>query len=75
MAGFTKEQITQIQAACAEHIANCLMPMKLPNMDDVDEFAISWWGSEVDNVSISNAIEEGTMSSFAVAVLEHFYRQ
>ena len=73
MSEFTEEQLAQIQAACAEHIVNCLIPFQVPNMDDVDEFAISWWGSEVDNVSISNAIEEGTMSSFAVAVLEHFH--
>ena len=74
MAEFTKEQIAQIQAACAEHIANCLVPMKLPNMDDVDEFAISWWGCELDEIPIAEAIEEGTMSSFAIAVIQQFCR-
>lgn len=72
MAEFTKEQMAQIQAACAEHIAKCLVPMKLPNMDDVDEFAISWWGSETDELSISEAIEEGNMSNFVIAVLNRF---
>ena len=74
MAAFTKEQLAQIQAACAEHIANCLVPMQLPNMDDVDEFAISWWGCELDEIPIAEAIEEGTMSSFAIAVIQQFCR-
>lgn len=72
MAEFTKEQMAQIQAACAEHIANCLVPMKLPNMDAVNEFAIHWWGSETDEFSISEAIEEGNMSNFAIAILNRF---
>ena len=71
MAEFTKEQMAQIQAACAEHIANCLVPMKLPNMDTVDEFAINWWRAETDQ-PIQTAVEEGTMSCFVIAVLNRF---
>ncbi len=71
MAEFTKEQMAQIQAACAEHIANCLAPMKLPNMDAVDEFAMHWWQVETDQ-SIQTAVEEGTMSCFVIAVLNRF---
>jgi hypothetical protein len=71
MAEFTKEQMAQIQAACAEHIANCLVPMKLPNMDAVDEFAIHWWTHETDQ-PIQTAVEEGTMSCFVIAVLNRF---
>jgi len=71
MAEFTKEQIAQIQAACAERIANCLVPMKLPNMDVVDEFAMHWWQVETDQ-SIQTAVEEGTMSCFVIAVLNRF---
>ena len=71
MAEFTKEQMAQIQAACAEHIANCLVPMKLPNMDVVDEFAMHWWQVETDQ-SIQTAVEEGTMSCFVIAALNRF---
>lgn len=71
MAEFTKEQMAQIQAACAEHIANCLVPMKLPNMDAVDKFAMHWWQVETDQ-SIQTAVEEGTMSCFVIAVLNRF---
>jgi hypothetical protein len=71
MADFTKEQMAQIQAACAEHIANCLVPMKLPNMDAVDEFVMNWWQVET-NQPIQTAIEEGTMSCFVIAVLNRF---
>jgi len=71
MAEFTKEQMAQIQAACAEHIANCLVPMKLPNMDAVDKFAMNWWRAETDQ-SIQTAVEEGTMSCFVIAVLNRF---
>jgi len=73
MAEFTKEQMAQIQSACAEHIANCLTPLKLPNMDVIDEFATAWWHLETDQ-PIQTAVEEGTMSCFALAVLNRFCR-
>jgi hypothetical protein len=36
--------------------------------DDFDEFAIFWWGSETDSLTVTEAIESGQMSSFIRAV-------
>lgn len=39
-------------------------------IDDLDEFAIYWWGPDVDGEnSLADAIESGQMSEFARAVL------
>lgn len=41
-------------------------------IDDLDEFAIYWWGPDVDGEnSLAEAIESGRMSEFARAVLGH----
>lgn len=41
-------------------------------IDDLDEFAIYWWGPDVDGEnSLAEAIESGQMSEFARAVLGH----
>ena len=44
---------------------------KVPT-DDLDEFAVYWWGPDVDGEnSLADAIESGRMSEFARAVLGH----
>lgn len=41
-------------------------------IDDLDEFAVYWWGPDVDGEnSLADAIESGQMSEFARAVLGH----
>ena len=41
-------------------------------IDDLDEFAVYWWGPDVDGEnSLAEAIESGQMSEFARAVLGH----
>ena len=74
MAEFTKEQMAQIQAACADAIAICSVPKELPYDHDVDEFSIHWWGSEPENLSVCDAIDNGIMSDFVYAVLKQFCR-
>jgi len=72
MAEFTKEQMAQIQSACAEAIAICSVPKELPYDLDVDEFLTHWWGLEPENLSVFDAIDNGMMSDFAFAVLKQF---
>lgn len=40
--------------------------------DDMDEFCIYWWGSNTDERTIADAIEDGSMSTFVRAVLTWF---
>jgi hypothetical protein len=44
------------------------MPERL-SPDDLDEFCLYWWGSDTDERTITDAIEDGSMSTFAKAVL------
>jgi hypothetical protein len=36
--------------------------------DDLDEFATFWWGPETDNLTVTEAIENGQMTAFIRAV-------
>lgn len=47
------------------------MPEELPT-HDLDEFCTYWWGSEPEEYSIADAVEDGSMLSFAKAVLTWF---
>jgi hypothetical protein len=40
-----------------------------PTDEELDEFAIYWWGSETDERSVSDVIECGSMAAYAQAVL------
>ena len=35
----------------------------------LEEFCVNWWGSDTDEPTVTEAIEKGTMASFAEAVL------
>ncbi len=45
-----------------------------PTDEELDEFAIYWWGSEIDERSVSDVIESGSMAAFARAVLDRWGR-
>jgi hypothetical protein len=45
-----------------------------PTDQELDEFAIYWWGSETDERSVSDVIECGSMAAYARAVLARFGR-
>jgi len=40
-----------------------------PTDEELDEFVIYWWGSEIDERSVSDVIECGSMAAYARAVL------
>ena len=40
--------------------------------DDLDEFALFWWGSDVDERTVSDVLESGSVTAFARAVLNRF---
>jgi hypothetical protein len=52
-------------------------PPEPPTDEELDEFAIYWWGPDTDErtVSVSDAIECCNMVSFARAVLERWGNQ
>jgi hypothetical protein len=39
--------------------------------DDWDEYATYWWGAETDELSVTDAIENGLMTQFILDVLAH----
>ncbi len=39
--------------------------------DDWDEYATYWWGSETDELSVTDAIQNGLMTQFILDVLAH----
>jgi hypothetical protein len=45
-----------------------------PTDEELDEFAIYWWGSETDERSVSDVIESGSMAAYARAVLTRWGR-
>ena len=45
-----------------------------PTDEELDEFAIYWWGSETDERSVSDVIECGSMAAYARAVLARWGR-
>jgi hypothetical protein len=45
-----------------------------PTDEELDEFAIYWWGSETDERSVSDVIECGSMAAYAQAVLARWGR-
>jgi len=45
-----------------------------PMNEELDEFAIYWWGSETDERSVSDVIECGSMTAYARAVLARWGR-
>jgi hypothetical protein len=45
-----------------------------PTDEELDEFAIYWWGSETDERSVSDVIECGSMAAYAQAVLARYGR-
>jgi len=42
--------------------------------EELDEFAIYWWGSETDERSVSDVIECGSMAAYARAALSRYGR-
>ena len=40
--------------------------------DDLDEFALFWWGSDVDERTVSDVLDSGSVTAFARAVLNRF---
>lgn len=54
---------TDFRALCAELHA-----------EELDEFAIYWWGPETDERSVSDVIECGSMAAYARAVLARWGR-
>ena len=45
-----------------------------PTDEELDEFAIYWWGSETDESLVSDMIEFGSMAAYARAVLARWGR-
>ena len=45
-----------------------------PTDEGLDEFAIYWWGSEIDERSVSDVIECGSMAAYAQAALARWGR-
>ena len=45
-----------------------------PTDEELDEFAIYWWGSEIDERSVSDVIECGSMAAYARAALTRWGR-
>jgi hypothetical protein len=45
-----------------------------PTDEELDEFAIYWWGPETDERSVSDVIESGSMAAFAQAALARWGR-
>jgi hypothetical protein len=45
-----------------------------PTDEELDEFAIYWWGSETDERSVSDVIECGSMAAYAQAALARWGR-
>jgi hypothetical protein len=45
-----------------------------PTDEELDEFAIYWWGSEIDERSVSDVIECGSMAAYARAALARYGR-
>jgi hypothetical protein len=40
-----------------------------PTDEELDEFAVFWWGSDTDERTVTDVIECGSMTAFARAVL------
>ena len=36
--------------------------------DDLDEFAVFWWGPDPDTLTVTEAIESGQMTAFIRAI-------
>jgi hypothetical protein len=45
-----------------------------PTDEELDEFAIYWWGTETDERSVSDVIECGSMAAYAQAALARYGR-
>lgn len=45
-----------------------------PTDEELDEFAIYWWGTEIDERSVSDVIECGSMTAYARAALARWGR-
>jgi hypothetical protein len=46
-----------------------------PSYEDLDEFAMFWWGADADERTVTDVIEGGSMSAFARVVLAHWGSQ
>ena len=44
----------------------------MPTDDDLDEFAVFWWGADADERTVTDVIESGSMAAFAGAVLDRW---
>ena len=49
-----------------------LVVRNMPTDDDLDELALFWWGPDTDEHTVSEVIEEGSMSAFARYVLTSY---
>jgi hypothetical protein len=54
--------LDRARAALAEQPA-------VPTDDELDEFALFWWGSDIDERTVTDVIECCSMTAFARAVL------
>jgi len=45
-----------------------------PTDEELDEFAVFWWGSDTDERGVSDVIECGSITAFARAVLARWGR-
>jgi hypothetical protein len=46
-----------------------------PSYEDLDEFAMFWWGADADERTVTDVIEGGSMSAFARVVLARWGNQ
>jgi len=60
--------------ACKYYRTTAQPELQGPTDEELDEFAIYWWGSETDERSVSDVIECGSMAAYARAVLTRWGR-
>ena len=53
-------------------LKDLLVVRNMPTDDDLDELALFWWGPDTDERTVSEVIEEGSMSAFARYVLTSY---
>ena len=53
-------------------LGELLVVRNIPTDDELDERALFWWGPDVDERTVSEVIEGGSMSAFARYVLTHY---
>jgi len=69
------ELVARLMDTMANTAAALAQPEPQGPMDEeLDEFAIYWWGTEIDERSVSDVIECGSMAAFAQAALARWGR-